>query len=59
MQIGNKTVTFTVRLPLAVGTALANAQRPGLTYRQMAQQAITDYALNLEQPANADMEKAA
>lgn len=54
MQISNKSVAFTVRVPLAVGTVLANAQRPGLTYRQMAQQAIMEYARKL---ANADTEK--
>ncbi len=59
MQRNGKSVAFCVRLPLVVGDALIDAQRPGLTYRQIAQQAIIDYAHKLEQLANADTEKAA
>lgn len=63
MQISNRSVAFSVRLPRAVGSALLDAQRPGLTYRQIAQYAIAEYAKNpalIEQLANSqDTEKAA
>ncbi len=56
MQTNSKSIAFTVRLPLGIKDTLLDAQRPGLTYRQMAQQAIIEYARKL---ANADTEKAA